>query len=54
MLNARALVVQLELAPSACIRRALELGHPRWWVAAEPDIEALQRSPAYRAMMRED
>ncbi|MDC0672292.1 tetratricopeptide repeat protein [Nannocystis radixulma] len=37
----------------ACIRRALELGHPRWRVAAEPGIEALQRSPAYRAMMHE-
>ncbi|MCY1004356.1 tetratricopeptide repeat protein [Nannocystis pusilla] len=35
----------------ACIRRALELGHPRWRVAAEPGIEALQRSPAYRALM---
>ncbi|MCY0991032.1 tetratricopeptide repeat protein [Nannocystis sp. ILAH1] len=38
----------------ACIRRALELGHPRWRVAAEPGIEALQRSPAYRAMMHAD
>ncbi|MFZ6179031.1 tetratricopeptide repeat protein [Nannocystis pusilla] len=38
----------------ACIRRALELGHPRWRVAAEPGIEALQRSPAYRALMLED
>ncbi|MFY0533483.1 hypothetical protein [Nannocystis pusilla] len=41
-------------AALACIRRALELGHPRWRVAAEPGIEALQRSPAYRAMMLED
>ncbi|MCY1059322.1 tetratricopeptide repeat protein [Nannocystis sp. SCPEA4] len=37
----------------ACIRRALELGYPRWRVAAEPGICALQRSPAYRAMMNE-
>ncbi|WAS92993.1 tetratricopeptide repeat protein [Nannocystis punicea] len=35
-------------------RRALELGSPRWRIAAEPDIGELQRSAAYRTLMNEN
>jgi tetratricopeptide (TPR) repeat protein len=35
------------------LRRALELGFPRWRIAAEPGIDELQRSADYRELMND-